>query len=316
MPTQTFSFTLQVVDSEGRVATIADSIQVADAPVGVTPVISLQPRTIFATGETTQGASRTISASFTLAASGRLSTSEGVTSASEWGINVAGADYEARFTPLSGATFTGTATGAWTAINALSWADDLTTTAANGQPVSQLTSGTLEIRDVATQTVQATAVISFDLRITVITSAVSLSDQTFSTYALGLDPSPLYNFNSITLFSDGRLAGYGGPFSENELRFVPNEWGPNQNASAYEARFTLLVKDPQHSIAPGTVFGTWQNLAFYTGYMLEMNFTGIGEYESESTVRVEIRPIGGAVIASAVHTIAMRGARYPTGIIP
>ncbi len=312
MPTQTFTFTLRVVDAEGRVATVADSIQVFDAPVGVTPVISLQPRTIFATGETTRGVSRTISASFTLAATGRLSTSEGVTSASEWGVNVTGADYQARFTPLAGAAFSGTPVGAWTAIDALSWTEDLTATAATGQPVSQLTSGTLEIRDVATQTVRATAVISFDLRITVIDSAVRLSNQLFRTLAESFSSiEPEFNFYWVQFLSNGRLRGHGRDIANNQHYYVPNEWGPDQNSSAHEVRFTVLTRDYWHANIPGSIFGVWHNIAFSPGYGFDMHFNLFGYYDTTSTVLVEIRPVGGAVVASAVHTINLTGSRFP-----
>lgn len=306
-----YSFTLRVTDAEGRVATLADSITVSDVPT--TEVVTLSSRTINATGETVQGSPRTITASLTLASNGRLSTSDGVTSSTEWGISTTGSDYEARFTPAGGAAFDGAATAAWVSLGSdRTWSESLTTTAANGQPVTQVTSGVLEIRDVATSTIRATATITFNLVVTVVASSVRLTDQTFNTTGISLDPSPAYNFNFVSFGSDGRLQAYQDSF----LITVPNEWGPGQNSAAHEVRFTLLSLHPQHRVMAGTVFGTWQNLAFSAGYGLDMEFTSVGEYDTESTVLVEIRPIGGAVIASATHTISMDGYRYPTGIIP
>ena len=99
---------------------------------------------------------------FTLGTTGGITyTGEDLTLApSTWGTGVAGADYEARMTTISGTLSAGSAaTATWLVLStARIWKRNRTSNVSGTDTYS----GTLEIRDVATQTVQAsvTATIS------------------------------------------------------------------------------------------------------------------------------------------------------------
>ena len=58
-----YPFTIQVTDSEGRVATLSDVINVLDELA--TGNVALSPRTIVSRGDTPPGVNRTISGSIT-----------------------------------------------------------------------------------------------------------------------------------------------------------------------------------------------------------------------------------------------------------
>lgn len=318
MPT-TFTFTLKVVDAEGREALLPDSITVLDEIA--TGNVALSPRTIVSRGDTPQGVSRTIDGSITLSPSLALTTSDG--QSSTWGVGVAPADYEVRFTPAGAAAFTGSDTGTWLSLaTERSWTEQFTATCADGDPDSQITTGTLEIRDVATSTVQATATITFDQQITPIPATIRLTDRTISTRYTGLSATePAQTSATVFFQSDGKLIVYRIPNETGSdgippltAEEIPNEWGVTLVASAYEIRFTPLVDGGLLSASNG--WNTWVNAALGPSVSSYVVAPADGVYLNTSQFRAEIRPVGGAIVATAEFTINHRTAWYSTGVIP
>jgi hypothetical protein len=315
----TFSFTLKVVDAEGREALLPDSITVLDdLPTGN---VALSPRTIVSRGETPQGVSRTIDGSITLSPSLALSTSDG--QSSTWGSGVTPADYEVRFTPAGGAAFTGSATGAWLSLAAeRSWTEQFTAACADGDPDTQITTGTLEIRDVATSTVQTSATITFDQQITPIVATIRLSDRTILTRYTGFSASQPASTVAVVFFqNDGKLITYrnaggvgSGATDPAEPTEIPNEWGVTLVASAFEIRFTPLADGGL--LTPSNGWNTWVNAALNVSVTSIDTAPGDGQFFNTTRFRADIRPVGGATVASAEFTINHNTSWYSTGIIP
>ena len=310
---QTFSFTVRVVDADGRVATRPDSITVNNALT--TGAVGLTSRTIASRAETAMGTPRTIEGSFTLSPDLSLTTSDGQTTT--WGNSVDPAGYEVRFTPSAGATFTGSATSAWLSLaSAHTWAEQL---AADGSATTtQVTTGLLEIRPTA-GTVQASATITFDQRVDVIAPAVRLTDRATAAQFLWVGPSDNPTSNATYWFrNDGqfiiyRSVGMSTEISPPETFVVPNEWGPGLTASNFEVCLTQI--ENAAILTASVPWGVWSNLALGVTAESTARAPGAGVHLATSLFRAEIRPVGGTVVASAVFRTNHETEWNPSGTI-
>ena len=309
-----YPFTIQVVDAEGRVATLPDAINVLDALA--TGNVSLSPRTIVSRAETTVTVNRTISGSITLSPSLALTTSDG--QSSTWGSGVTPADYEVRFVPAGGATFSGSATNAWLSLaSERSWTEEFTANCADGDPDSQITSGALEIRDVATSTVQTSATITFDQRISPIAPAVRASGGDYAATALSLGLPDAEAAFTAYFESTGILKLYttNSPAPVTEYQ-PPNEWGRSLVASGYEVKFDVVTGDPRVEVTAFPSVGTWGNMSVSPSVNALLRNSGNGMITANVVLRATIRPVGGAPIASADYAVQLVAERYESGIIP
>lgn len=314
-----YPFTIQVTDSEGRVATLSDVINVLDELA--TGNVALSARTIVSRGDTPPGVNRTISGSITLTPALAVTTSDG--QSSTWGVGVTAADYQVRFVPTGAATFTGSATNTWLPLSAeQTWTEEFTANCADGDPDSQITAGTLEIRDVATSTVQTTAVVTFDQQVAPIPASIRLTSRTISTRYRGFNAFEPAATSAVVFFqNDGKLViyrvesvdGIDGipPLTPTE---IPNEWGVSLVASAYEIRFTPIADGGL--LTPSNGWNTWVNAALNVSVASFVVAADEGVNLNTSQFRAEIRPVGGAVVATAEFTINHRTEWYPTGVVP
>lgn len=317
MADQTYNFTLQVTDALGRVATLDDSIVVRDAIVAPESVV-LQDRTIRVRADTTQGVNRTTATTITLASTGRLSTSDGFVSATEWGVDVTAADWEVRATAIGGATFSGSPVGVWISLaDSPSWTEEFTANCANGLPAAQITSMTLEIRDVATETVAASATSTHDHLISPIAASVRLTDGEYGMSALSLGLAPAEAAVTLYFRNDGVLQIFRANNAAPATAFEPpNEWGRSLAASNYEVKFDIVVDDPQVIFDAYPVFGTWGNLGVSCSAQALLRNESSGVITGECVIRATVRPVGGAPVATADYTISLEAERYPGGVIP
>ena len=308
----TFSFTWKCVDADGRVAFLPDTITVNDPPVAGT--ITLTPRTITASGETVPGTSRTVSASMTLGSNLRLTTSDGVVSVAEWGVDVVAGDYEVRVTPVGAATFDGPAAGVWHALSEdRTWGDSYTAAFAGAQSTQLL----VEIRDIATETIRASATFTYALQITETAAAVRLTDGAYDAYGLSLGLAPAESAVTIFFQSTGVLRIYrGGNQAAATEILPPNEWGPSLVASNYEVLFEIVTDDPQVTFDTFPGFGVWANLGVDRSAQALLRNESNGVIFGECAIRASVRPVGGVTVASALYTISLSSERYPSGIIP
>lgn len=318
MADTTYNYTLRVTDARGRTFDLADSVVVRDA-IGDPDTVTLQDRTIRVRADTTRGVSRTTETTITLAASGELSTSDGFSSTTEWGVSVTAADWQVRATPLAGATFTGSPTGAWVSLaDSPSWTETFTADCAAGTPATQVTSMLLEIRDVATESIATSGTITHDHQISPIPAAVRLTDGAYeATGALSLTTAPAEAAVTIALRNDGVLrvteADNTAPATVTD---VPNEWGRSLVASDYEVMFEVVTDDPQVTFSAFPAFGTWGNLGINRSMQALLRNTSTGIRTGDCVLRASVRPVGGVAVASATYTISLVAARYPGGEIP
>lgn len=310
---QTFSFTVRVVDADGRVATRPDSITVNNALT--TGTVGLTSRTIVSRAETAMGTPRTIEGAFTLSPDLSLTTSDG--QATTWGSGVDPAGFEVRFTPNAGATFTGSATSVWLSLaSARTWTEQL---AADGSATTtQVTTGLLEIRPTA-GAAQASATITFDQRVDVVAPAVRLTDRTtLAQFFLLGDSQQATTQGTYWFRSDGQFViyhsvGMSSAISPPETIVVPNEWGPGLLASNFEIRLTPL--ENAAILSASAPWSTWSNLALGVTVGSTAVAPGAGIHLATSLFRAEIRPVGGTVVASAVFRTNHETEWNPSGAI-
>jgi len=310
----TYTFTFKCVDVDGRVAYHTDSITANDPP-SEAGVITLLNRTVAATGETVPGTSRTVSASLTLGSDLRLSTSDGFVSAAEWGIGVTAADYEVRVTAIGDATFDGPALGTWHPLSTdRTWSDSFTSAFAGSQSTQLL----VEIRDVATETLQASATFTYTLRVTETAAAVRLTGGAYSASGVSFGFPAAEAGVTVALDSSGILRIFEADNSAPAVVIEPvNEWGRSLVASNYEVRFDVVVDDPRVEFSAFPAFGVWGNLGVNRSVQALLRNTGTGEITVTGVaMSVSIRPVGGATVASATYTANLTAVRYPDGGLP
>lgn len=313
-----YPFTLMVVDALGKTAFVTDAILVRDAVV-VPDTVTLQDRTIRASAGTTLGVSRTTSTTLTLASNGRLSTSEGFTASTEWGVSVTGGDWQVRVTPVGAATFIGSGVGVWLTLdNDRSWTEEFTADCANGLPASQETSMVVEIRDVATETVAASCTITHAHTITPLPASIRLTGGDFAASGISLDESAAEAGVTVALGSDGVLRIFEADNSAPaQVTAPPNEWGRGLVPSNYEVFFSVVTSDPRVQFTAFPAFGTWGNLGVSRSAQALLRNTSTGEVlDVNVAMSVAIRPVGGSTIAEATYNANLSATRYPSGIIP
>lgn len=317
MADTTYNFTLRVVDARGKTFDLADTIVVRDA-VTDPGTVTLQDRTIRARADTTQGVDRTTETTITLSSTGRLSTSDGFTSTTEWGVSVVAEDWEVMATPLAGATFTGSPTGVWVSLaDSPSWTESFTANCASGLPAAQVTSMLLQIRDVATETIADSCTITHDHLISPIAASIRLTGGEFSAAGISLNTAAAEAGVTVYLRSDGVLQIFEADNSAPAfITEPPNEWGRSLVASNYEVKFDIVTSAPQVIFDAFPAWGTWGNLGISRSGQALLRNLGSGVITADVVIRASIRPVGGVVVATADYNISLSSERYPGGVIP